>query len=92
MRSWSAREAQAALTVPLRAQEARSWMGAHQFALALLVAAVFLLASVAVPWYQRRQSADASDAALLNQVDAQVSRTAPASLEPLMKLVVEKQP
>lgn len=91
LRSWSAKEARAALAVPVRPQESRSWIAAHQFALALLLAAVFLLASVAVPWYQRRHAAVVSDAALLNQVDAQVSRTAPSSLEPLMKLVVEKQ-
>ena len=36
------------------------------------------------------ESAAGSDAVLLNQVDAQVSRTAPSSMEPLMKLVVQE--
>jgi anti-sigma factor RsiW len=91
VRYWSAREAHSALAAPVRTEESRSWIAPHQFALALLLAAVFLLASIAVPWYERRQSIAASDAALLNQVDTQVSRTAPASLEPLMKLVVERR-
>jgi anti-sigma factor RsiW len=91
VRGWSQREAQAALAIPARAPDTRSWIASHQFALVLLLAAVCILASVAAPWYQRHHPATANDAALLNQVDAQISRTAPSSLEPLMKLVVERQ-
>jgi hypothetical protein len=71
--------------------EQRSWIAAHQFAMALAVAAMFILASILAPWYERRMQGSSNDAALLNQVDAEVSRTAPSSLEPLMKLVVERQ-
>ena len=91
VRYWSEREAQSVLVVPARTEETRSWIAAHQLAFALALATIFLLASILVPWYQHYQSAAANDAALLNQVDAQVSRTAPSSLEPLMKLVVERQ-
>jgi anti-sigma factor RsiW len=91
VRNWSDDQAAAALEIPERTGETRSWIAAHQLALAVLLAAVCLLASVFVPWYGRRARGPANDAVLLNQVDAQVSRTAPSSLEPLMKLVVERQ-
>jgi anti-sigma factor RsiW len=69
--------------------EPHSWMASHQLALALLIAVVCVIASFVVPRHGA-ESAAGSDALLLNQVDAQVSRAAPSSMEPLMKLVVEK--
>jgi hypothetical protein len=56
-------------------------------ALALLLAAVCILASML---WRGGENAPASDAVLLNQVDAQVSRTVPRSMEPLTKLVAQE--
>jgi hypothetical protein len=55
----------------------------------VLVAVVCVIASFVMPRHGA-ESAAGSDAVLLNQVDAQVSRTAPSSMEPLMKLVVQE--
>ena len=88
VRGWSENQARE-LSISARPSESRSWIAAHQLALALLLAAVCIVASIAVPWYERDRSGAVNDAALLNQVDSEVSRTAPSSMEPLMKLVVE---
>jgi anti-sigma factor RsiW len=87
VRHWSEGQAQAALAVPARPSESRSWMAAHQFALALLLAAVCILGSFI---WRGGENAPASDAVLLNQVDTQVSRAVPSSMEPLMKLVAQE--
>jgi anti-sigma factor RsiW len=87
VRCWSEEQAQAVLAVPARPSESRSWIAAHQFALALLLAAVCILGSFI--WHGG-ENAPASDAVLLNQVDAQVSRAVPSSMEPLMKLVAQQ--
>jgi hypothetical protein len=89
VRAWSADQANTALAIPTGLPEPRFWTASHQLALALLIAAVCVLASFVFPLH-RPENALGSDAALLNQVDAQVSRTVPSSMEPLMKLVVEK--
>jgi anti-sigma factor RsiW len=86
VRCWSDEQAHAALAVQARPAESRSWIAGHQLALALLLAAVCVLGSFV--WHGG-ESAAANDAVLLNQVDAQVSRAVPSSMEPLMKLVVE---
>ena len=91
VRGWSDEQAHRALEIPACPSETRSWIATHQLALALLLAAVCLLVSVIVSRVGRRSQEPSNDAALLNQVDAQVSRSAPSSLEPLMKLVVERQ-
>ena len=87
VRCWSDNQAHAALAVQARPSESRSWIAGHQFALALALAAVCILVSVV--WHGGG-NAPASDAVLLNQVDAQVSRAVPSSMEPLMKLVVQE--
>ena len=89
VRAWSEDRAMAALAMPPVVQDTPSWMASHQLALALLIAAVFIVASFIHPWH-RSEKASASDAVLLNQVDGQVSRTVPSSMEPLMKLVVQE--
>jgi len=86
-RGWSENQAHAALAVPVHAPESRSWMAAHQFALALTLAAVCIVVSLV--WHGG-ENAPASDAVLLNQVDTQVSRSVPRSMEPLMKLVAQE--
>jgi hypothetical protein len=89
VRAWSEDQACAVRAIPPSVAEPRSWAASHQFAWALLMAAVCIIASFVIP----RRGGDAaasSDAVLLNQVDSQVSRTVPASMEPLMKLVVQK--
>ncbi len=87
VRGWSENQAQVALVVNARPSESRSWIASHQLAFALLLAAVCILGSFL--WHGG-EGAPASDAVLLNQVDAQVSRTVPSSMEPLMKLVVQE--
>jgi anti-sigma factor RsiW len=87
VRHWSENQAHAVLDVQARPSESRSWMASHQLALALLLAAVCVLASFV--WHGG-ENAPASDTVLLNQVDAQVSRSVPSSMEPLMKLVAQE--
>jgi anti-sigma factor RsiW len=87
VRCWSENQAQAALAVHARPSESRSWIASHQLALALLLAAVCILTSIV--WHGG-ENAPASDVMLLNQVDSQVSRSVPLSMEPLMKLVAQE--
>jgi anti-sigma factor RsiW len=87
VRRWSENQANAALAVHAQPSESRSWIASHQFALALLLAAVCMLASIV--WHGG-ENAPASDAVLLNQVDTQVSRAVPRSMEPLTKLVAQE--
>jgi len=90
VRAWSDDRAHAVLLAAAPVAPRRAWNPAHQLAWALVLAAICVIASFVLPWH-RGESSGLSDAALLNQVDAQVSRTVPASMEPLMKLVVEQQ-
>ncbi|HMD50862.1 MAG TPA: hypothetical protein VKG79_17240 [Bryobacteraceae bacterium] len=89
VRAWSEDQAQGVIAMDSATRERRSWTASRQFALALVLAAVCILASFVVPRHTR-DKAPANDAVLLNQVDVQVSRTAPSSLEPLMKLLVQE--
>lgn len=84
VRAWSEDQANAVLATP----ELHPRAASRQLAWALLIAAVCILASIVFP--RRVDRTSASDAVLLNQVDAQVSRSVPSSLEPLMKLVVQE--
>jgi anti-sigma factor RsiW len=89
VRAWSEDQANAALEAPAAGWEPRSWSPSHQLAWAVLIAAVCIIASFVIP----RHSSDiapGSDAVLLNQVDAQVSRSVPSSMEPLLKLVAQE--
>ena len=90
VRAWSAEQASVALAIPASVPEPRFWSGSHQLAWALVIAAVCVIASFVLPW-RAKESAVSNDAVILNQVDAQVSRTVPASMEPLMRLVVQNQ-
>lgn len=89
VRAWSEDQAEAVIAMESATRERRFWTASQQFALALALAAVCILASFVVPRHTG-ENAPANDAVLLNQVDVQVSRTAPSSLEPLMKLVVQE--
>jgi anti-sigma factor RsiW len=89
VRSWSEDQAMAALATHAHGRQPRPWTASHQLAWAVLFAVVCVIASFVMPRHGA-ESAAGSDAVLLNQVDAQVSRTAPSSMEPLMKLVVQK--
>jgi anti-sigma factor RsiW len=97
VRGWSEEQASAVLANAAAVPEPRSFRASHQLAWALLIAAVFFIASFIVPGRRGGNAINeaghnaGNDALLLNQVDAQVSRTAPSSMEPLMKLVVENQ-
>jgi anti-sigma factor RsiW len=88
VRAWSNDQAKAALDIPATVSQPRS-IASHQLAWAVLIAVVCVIASLVGPRHGAENAA-ASDAVLLNQVDAQVSRTAPTSMEPLMKLVVQE--
>jgi hypothetical protein len=85
VRAWSDDQANAVLAIPASVTATRSWGASHQLAWALLIAAVCVIASFVIPGHGGPPPG--SDAVLLNQVDSQVSRTVPASMEPLMKLV-----
>jgi predicted anti-sigma-YlaC factor YlaD len=89
VRVWSEVQANQALAISGPIPQSRSWVVSPQLAWALLIAVVFVIASFVTP-LQRGESTAGADAVLLNQVDAQVSRTAPSSMEPLMKLVVQE--
>lgn len=95
VRSWSAEEAghyrtDAARALAASRPEPHSWPVSRQLAWALAIAAVCVIASFILPRYAGRRTA-ASDAALLDRVDAEVSQTVPAPMAPLMKLVVQQQ-
>lgn len=90
VRTWSEEQARAALATPDAVAEAPAWAPSHQLAWALLIAAVCIFASFIIPGHGR-DNTSSSDAVLLNQVDSEVSRTVPSSMEPLMKLVVQNQ-
>jgi hypothetical protein len=96
VRTWSAEEAghyrtTAAGAVPTGSVgEPRSWLVSRQLAWALAIAAICVIASFLLPQYAGRRTA-ASDAALLDRVDAELSQTVPTPMAPLMKLVVEQQ-
>jgi anti-sigma factor RsiW len=89
VRGWSEDQANQALAMPAPIAATRSWAASHQLAWALVIAVVCVVASFVIPRHGGENAAGA-DAVLLNQVDAQVSRTAPSSMEPLMKLVVQE--
>lgn len=93
VRSWSEEQASeyqtnAAPAMPAPVPDPRWWTPSHQFAGALLVAVICIIASFVIPRHPEKVLS--SDSVLLSQVDAQVSRTVPSSMEPLMKLVVQK--
>ena len=90
VRTWSEDQAHAAMAASAPVAEPRSWTASHQLAWALAIAAICVIASFLRPWHTGA-GARTNDAVLLNQVDAEVSRTVPSSMEPLMNLVVEKQ-
>jgi hypothetical protein len=88
VRAWSEDQAQGVIAVGSAVPKPRFWTASQQLALALVLAAVCIIGSFVVP--RHTENAPANDAVLLNQVDVQVSRTAPSSLEPLLKLVAEE--
>jgi hypothetical protein len=97
VRGWSGEQAGAMLSNAAAVPQPRSFRASHQLAWALLIAAVCFIASFVVPGHRGGSVVNeagyeaGNDALLLSQVDAQVSRSAPSAMEPLMKLVVEKQ-
>lgn len=95
VRAWSEEQAgkyqeDGCLVSPSTVGEPHPGSPSRQLAWALVIAVVCVIASFIFP-RRPAEKAAASDAVLLNQVDAQVSRTAPSSMEPLMRLVVENQ-
>lgn len=95
VRAWSAEEAgqyrtAAAGAISATARAPHPGPVSRQLVWALAIAALCVIASFLLPRYAGRSTA-ASDAALLERVDAEVSETVPAPMAPLMKLVVEQQ-
>lgn len=90
VRAWSDDQANAARALPDGLDELRIRTPSRQLAWALVLAAVCIIASFVIPHF-RGEDAASNDAVLLNQVDSEVSRTVPSSMEPLMKLVVQNQ-
>ena len=90
VRAWSEQRA-ATLATPETAVVRADPRGTpRQLAWALAIAALCVVASFVLPRRQNENTA-ARDAALLNRVQAQMSRSVPSSMEPLMKLVVDQQ-
>jgi hypothetical protein len=89
VRAWSDDQAQGVIAMGAAPPQRRFWTAPQQFALALALAAVCIIGSFVIPRHAA-DNAPPNDAVLLNQVDVQVSRTAPSSLEPLLKLVAEE--
>jgi hypothetical protein len=86
LRGWSADQG----TAPRPVWRIEGPRGAHRLRWALVAVAMVLLA--AIPIYrsrerQRRVDASLNDAVLLEQIDAGVSRSVPAPMEPLTSLV-----
>lgn len=90
--SWAA--AQAAGPAPIRSRSARrTWFVVPAFAVPAFAAAclIAVVAWLAPHWRERdaseRAAAEIADAALLSQVDLEVSRAVPGPMEPLTTLV-----
>jgi hypothetical protein len=86
LRSWSAAEG----VPPRLAWRPESPHRTHRVRWALVAMAMMVL--VAIPVYRAREQrrvvdTSAEDAVLLEQIDANVSRTVPATMEPLTRLV-----
>jgi anti-sigma factor RsiW len=64
------------------------WMPPPKLSLAAVAVALCLLFAVLFPWHPRGAPSPAvSDAALLSQIDAEVSRMVPGPMEPLTEFV-----
>ena len=92
VREWSAAQPGAQSAGAWRADPAARQWGMRRLRWSMAAAALVVLAAIPV-WkdaYDRRvaEEADRADAILMDQVDAQVSRTVPRTLEPLVNPVV----
>ncbi len=84
VRHWSARQPGADPPAPWRPARPRRRAVLLRWAVAAAVLAVIVAALL---WDSARRRRIEADALLWQQIDAQLSRPVPASLEPLMKLV-----
>jgi hypothetical protein len=88
-RQWSEEELGAAAD-SWKTDRARPWITFRSLRWAAVAAMVLVLTGVSVMWRNTRPAAQdsaAADAALLQQIDADVSQTVPGSMAPLVKLV-----
>lgn len=76
------------------AKPARTWTLFSRLSFAVVAVALCLLVAFSLPWRRTISPAtqSAADAALLSQIDAEVSRTVPTPMEPLTKLVSNDSP
>jgi len=89
-RQWSEEELGSAAADAWKTESARPWITFRSLRWACVAAMVLMLAGVAVMRRVPRPVAEdtaAADAALLQQIDADVSQTVPDSMAPLVKLV-----
>ena len=88
-RQWSEEELRSAAADAWKAERARPWITFRSLRWASVAAMVMILAGVSVVWRDAPPAAQdsAADAALLQQIDADVSQTVPDSMAPLVKLV-----
>ena len=94
VREWSAAQPGAQSSGPWRAPRAARQWGMRRLRWSMAAAALVVLLAIPV-WKDARdkrvaEEADKADAILMEQVDAQVSRTVPVTLEPLVNPVMEE--
>jgi anti-sigma factor RsiW len=89
VRGWSDEQLPAPLRIDWHSTASRSWMSLSKLSLAAVAVALCLLFAVSFPSRQKSQPVgpSVSDAALLSQVDAEVSRSVPGPMEPLTEFL-----
>ena len=91
VRGWSEDQLGAELKVNWKRNGVRSWMHSYRLRWAVVVMTLVILVSGSVVVRRNRRlmaEMAATDAALLKQVDADVSRTVPGPMEPLANMIL----
>jgi anti-sigma factor RsiW len=86
---WSDRQLPSPLPLRENARPARTLTPFSRTSLAVAAVALCLILAFSLPWRSNRTAANqsAADAALLSQIDAEISRTVPGPMEPLTEFI-----
>jgi hypothetical protein len=89
VRAWTDEQLPARARIDWESKPARHWTPFSRLSLAVVAVALCLLLAFSLPWSRKIQPVgpSASDAALLSQIDAEVSRSVPGPMEPLTEFV-----